>query len=161
MNRIICVALACAMGCFATASLAAPQVVEKPLIAQTLDSFNKDAARIEQQMQSGGLYGNISSGEKAKVDERLKQMRDLLTAHANASTMSEQDKTALANAQEEVNGILSHNDNNRLICEHVAPVGSHRPVTTCRTYGEIMAQRERMENDAMKRSHTPQLKAGG
>jgi len=44
-------------------------------------------------------------------------------------------------AQEEVNGILHHNDNNRLVCEHVAPVGSHLPVTTCRTYGEILGQR--------------------
>lgn len=159
MNRLVPLVLALALAPFAVSSIAG-QVVEKPLVAQTLESFNKDSARIEQQMQSGGLYGYISPSEKATVADRLNQMRELLATHANASDLPAKDKTALANAQEEINGILAHNDNNRLVCEHVAPVGSHRPITTCHTYGEIMAQRERMENDAMKRSRTPQLKAG-
>jgi coenzyme F420-reducing hydrogenase alpha subunit len=159
MNRMFPLALALALAPFAVHSHAA-QVEQKPLVAQTLDAFTGDSARIEQQMQPGGLYDHISSSEKARVDERLKEMHNLLAAHANAADMPEQDKIALANAQEEINGILSHNDNNRLICEHVAPVGSHRPITTCRTYGEIMARHERMEHDLTKQLSTPQLRGG-
>ena len=45
-----------------------------------------------------------------------------------------------------MNGLLKHNDANRLVCESRAPVGSHLPVTTCRTFGEI----ERGRADANK-----------
>ncbi|HZW51134.1 MAG TPA: hypothetical protein VFF05_04685, partial [Rudaea sp.] len=88
-------------------------------------------------------------------------MQKLLAAHANAADMQPSDKVALLNAQEEINGILNHNDNNRLVCEHVAPVGSHRPITTCHTYAEIMQQRERTQHDMERRLSTPQLKSGG
>lgn len=159
MNRMFPFALALVLASFAIHSHAA-QVVQKPLVAQTLDAFTKDSARIEQQMQPGGLYEHISSSEKARVDERLKEMHNLLTANASSADMPEQNKIALANAQEEINGILSHNDNNRLICENEAPVGSHRPITTCRTYSQVMAQRERVQHDLTKQLSTPQLRAG-
>jgi hypothetical protein len=45
----------------------------------------------------------------------------------------------LFNAQEEVNGILKHNDNNRLVCESRAPIGSNILRTTCHTHGQIEA----------------------
>ncbi|MGH8091782.1 MAG: hypothetical protein ACREO6_10055, partial [Rudaea sp.] len=143
-----------------SAAHAAPAAV-KPMVAQTLDSFNRDAARVRQQMQSGGQYGYISATDKSRVEARLADMQNLLTAHANASDMSQQDKISLFNAQEEINGILDHNDNNRLVCEHVAPVGSHRPITTCHTYAEIMRQRENTLHDLERRESTPQLKGGG
>jgi len=118
------------------------QVVEKPLVAQTLEAFNQESAHIREQMQPGGVYGYIRSGDKARVEARLDTMEKLLQAHAAQSDMPQADKIALANAQEEVNGILKHNDNNRLVCESRAPVGSHIPVTTCRTYGEIEQMRQ-------------------
>lgn len=125
-----------------SAFAAESKVVEKPLVAQSLESFNLESARIREQMQPGGVYGFIRSGEKSRVEARLDTMQRLLTAHATQSDMPQSDKLALVNAQEEVNGILRHNDNNRLVCESRAPVGSHIPVTTCRTYGEIEQTRQ-------------------
>ena len=116
------------------------QVVEKPLVAQSLDSFNAEAAKIREQMHPCGVYGHIAPKDKGRVEERLEQIQKLLSSHASDRDLRREDKVALLNAQEEVNGILRHNDNNRLVCEHVAPVGSHVPVTTCRTYGEILEQ---------------------
>jgi len=133
----------------------------KPLVAQTLNSFEQDSARIRKDMQPGGKYGYISNTERSRVEARLADMQNLLTAHANASDMRETDKVALLNAQEEINGILDHNDNNRLVCEHIAPVGSHRPITTCHTYAEIMRQRENTQHDLEHRESTPQLRGGG
>lgn len=163
MNRIVMFAAVLVLApcaAFVSAAHAAPAAA-KPLVAQTLDSFKQDAARIRTDMQPGGKYGYISATDKARVEARLTDMQNLLTAHANASDMSQTDKIALFNAQEEINGILNHNDNDRLVCEHVLPVGSHIPVTTCHTYAEIMAQRERTQHDLERAQSTPQLKAGG
>jgi hypothetical protein len=123
------------------------KVIEKPLVGQSLDSFNQESAMIREQMRPGGLYGFIKSGDRSRVEGRLDQMQKLLMAHATESNMPQADKIALANAQEEVNGILRHNDNNRLVCESRAPVGSHIPVTTCRTYGEIEQMRQASVKD--------------
>ena len=117
-----------------------PKPVEKPLVAQSLDSFNTEAARIREQMQGNGVYGHISAKDKGRVEERLDQIGKLLATHTGDGDLRREDKVTLLNAQEEVNGILRHNDNNRLVCEHTAPVGSHVPVTTCRTYGEVLEQ---------------------
>lgn len=131
-----------------------------PMVGQTLNSFEQDSARIRKDMQPGGKYGYISNIERSRVEDRLADMQKLLAAHADAADMQPSDKVALLNAQEEINGILNHNDNNRLVCEHVAPVGSHRPITTCHTYAEIMQQRERNQHDMERRLSTPQLKSG-
>ena len=133
---------------------------EKPLVARTYESFQKDSARIHQQMQPGGVYEHTPASDQARVDARLGDMSRLLQAHSSQSEMSETDKVALLNAQEEINGILLHNDNNRLVCEHVAPVGSHRPVTTCQTYGEKMVRQQRDQKYLQDRLATPQRAAG-
>lgn len=125
-----------------SAFAAESMVVEKPVVAQSLESFNLESAKIREQMQPGGLYDHIRSPDKAKVEARLDSMQRLLQAHATQSDMPQADKLALFNAQEEVNGILRHNDNNRLVCESRAPIGSHIPVKTCRTYGEIEETRQ-------------------
>ncbi|HST28988.1 MAG TPA: hypothetical protein VLK26_11545 [Rudaea sp.] len=142
------------------AAHAAPAAV-KPLVAQTLNAFEQDSARIRKEMQTGGKYGYISNTERSRVEARLADMQKLLGAHPDAADMQPDEKVALFNAQEEINGILDHNDNNRLVCEHVAPVGSHRPITTCHTYAEIMRQRENTQHDLERRESTPQLKGGG
>ena len=118
------------------------QVIEKPLIGQTLDSFTQESASIREQMQPGGIYGFMKAADKARVETRLGDMQKLLQDHAKDTGMGQNDKIALVNAQEEVNGLLRHNDSNRLVCERRAPVGTNIPVTTCRTYGEIEEQRE-------------------
>jgi len=40
----------------------------------------------------------------------------------------------LFNKQEEANGVLKHNDANRLVCESRKPIGSNIPVNTCYTF---------------------------
>ena len=139
----------------------ANDTAEKPLVARTFDTFKQDAARIRQQMRAGGVYEHTSATEQSRVETRLGDMYKLLEAHSAQDAMSETDKVALLNAQEEINGILQHNDNNRLVCEHVAPVGSHRPVTTCQTYGEMMVRQENAQKYMQDRMRTPQTKGGG
>jgi hypothetical protein len=136
---------------------AANETAEKPLVAHTFEAFKQDSARIRKQMQPGGVYEHTSANEQERVEAQLGAMYKLLEAHSAQAEMSESDKVAMLNAQEEINGILQHNDNNRLVCEHVAPVGSHRPVTTCQTYGQLMARQQADQKSLQDRLRTPQL----
>ena len=141
-------------------ALCAAGVADKPLVAKTFDAFKQDAAHIHQQLQPGGQYEHTPDADKERVDARLKDMSRLLEAHSTQAEMNETDKVVLLNAQEEINGILQHNDNNRLVCEHVAPVGSHRPVTTCQTYGQMMARERNDQKYLQDRMRTPQNRVG-
>ena len=97
--------------------------------------------KIREQMQPGGIYGLIKPADRSRVETRLGDMQKLLQDHSSEGDMPRADKIRLTNAQEEVNGILRHNDNNRLVCERRAPLGSNIPVTTCRSYGEMETER--------------------
>jgi hypothetical protein len=119
------------------------KVVEKPMASDSIDSFEKQSVHVHEQMKPGGIYEHISSTDKLRVDARLGDMQKMLESHPAqpVNDWQQSEKVALFNAQEEVNGILKHNDNNRLICEHHAPVGSNVPVTTCETFGELADRR--------------------
>jgi len=125
---------------------AGDQIVEKPLVAQSLDGFRKESGAIRDGMQPGGRYEFLKTADRDRVEARLKTMEAVLQKHAGQNDLNSADKITLVNAQEEINGILKSNDSNRLVCESRAPIGSHIPVKTCRTYGEIEMQRQ----EAMK-----------
>jgi hypothetical protein len=138
------VKLLSAFGCFllVTAAYAADdRVIEKPLIAQTLDAFHKESGEIREQMKTGGRYEFLKHDERSKIEARLGTMEGILQKHVDQNDLSSNDKIAMLNAQEEVNSILKHNDSNRLVCENRAPLGSNLPIKTCRSYGEIERQR--------------------
>jgi hypothetical protein len=162
MNRctIFCLTLIATTLLQPVAAHADTAVVQKPLVGQTLDSFSQESAKIREQMQPNGVYGHISSADKSRVETRLADMEKMLQAHAGENSLTQADKVALANQQEEVNGILRHNDNNRLICESRAPVGSHVPVTKCRSYGEIADERKETQ-DFMRRTDVTSQPVGG
>ena len=134
-------AFVCLMLVTASAGAADDRVVEKPLIAQTLDGFHKESGTIREEMKPGGRYEFLKNDERAKIEARMATMENVLEKHAGQNDLSTNDKITLVNAQEEVNSILKHNDANRLICESRAPIGSNLPVKTCRTYGEVERQR--------------------
>jgi hypothetical protein len=112
-------------------------VVEKPVLADTPDKFAEQTQRIHEDMQTGGRYEFARAADRIKVDALLDKMAGLLQKAGSVDAMNHDTRVALFNAQAEVNGILKHNDSNRMVCESRQPVGSHIPVTTCRTYGEI------------------------
>lgn len=123
------------------------KVAQKPLVGETLESFNQDVAKVEAGMHPGGRYEFISPAERSRVEAGFAQMRDILTRNAGQSDLKIDDKVVLFNTQEQVNGILTHTDRNRLVCEHSLPVGSHIPVTSCHTLAEIMREHQILQHD--------------
>jgi hypothetical protein len=113
-------------------------------IADTKENFADQATAIRQQMKSGGRWEFVSGDERTTVEKRLDEITALLGNASTAGELQPKDKAAVLTAQEEVNAILSKKDGRRLICQSVAPTGSHRKQMQCRSY----AERERERRDA-------------
>jgi hypothetical protein len=126
--------------------------------ADTAELFAATEASIRKDMEKDGRFEFITPAEKAAANHDLDTMMDLLKKAGSVSVMSMQDKVALFNTQEHLNGILTHSDSERLVCERNDKVGSHIQTTTCRTYGEIQRVR-RDTQDLLSRnmSNDPQL----
>jgi hypothetical protein len=112
-------------------------VIEKPVFADTPDKFAEQTQRIHTDMQVGGRYEFTNPTDRRSVDRLLGQMAAMLQGAGSVEAMNHDMRIVLFNDQEEVNGILKHNDSNRLVCESRAPIGSNILRTTCHTYGQI------------------------
>jgi hypothetical protein len=112
-------------------------VIIKPVFADTPDKFAEQTQRIHTDMQVGGRYEFTNPADKRTIDRLLGQMANRLQSAGSVEAMNHDMRLALFNDQEEVNGILKHNDSNRLVCESRAPIGSNILRTTCHTYGQI------------------------
>lgn len=126
----------------ATCGTAAFGAVDEPVQATTKDAFVTVAANVRHEMDGGGRYAYVKSAEREKVEAALARMQALFDKAGSVDAMSGTDRIALFNAQESVNAVLELRDRDRLVCERGAVPGSRIVSTTCRTYGEIEAQRE-------------------
>lgn len=129
-------------------AFAADKVNEKRVTAESADTSEKFAqlvAAVHAEMAEGGHYEFIRPDAKAQVDTDLAAMSALMQKAGSVAQMNQDDKIQLFNHQEHVNGILTHSDSNRLICERRSPVGSNIPITMCKTVGEIEHERRKSQ----------------
>jgi hypothetical protein len=136
---------------------ASDKVIEKRVTADAQDTPEKFGQLIEelhQEMGPGGRYEFIRAESKVQVDADLEVMQAMLKKSGSVARMSKQEQVELFNRQEHLNGVLMHNDGNRLVCEHRPPMGSNIPVTMCKTVAEIEKERRDVQKtlqDADKR----------
>lgn len=125
--------------------------------AENKADFAAVVIAVQKQMNPGGRYGYIDKKEHEDVNTGLAYMQSLFDKYNSVDQMDQNTKVDLFNHQEAVNAILTRRDNNRLVCENTAPVGSHIARTTCRTYGAIEQDRRNTQQalDGMKRVQTP------
>lgn len=101
---------------------------------------------VHQQMQPGGHYEFISQKNREKVDANFNDMQSLFDKYDTVEQMNQNEKIQLFNDQETINAILTRNDDKRLVCESVAPLGSHIPKKICRTFRDIEVERRGTQN---------------
>lgn len=119
----------------------ADEVVRTPVNADTPDKLKAVINSIESEFSSGGRYEFLSASDHAALNALFFQMMTMLEKSTPAA-MTERDRVALFNAQEKVNGLLTHSDRNRLVCEHSASLGTHIQSNTCHTVAEIELRRK-------------------
>ena len=126
--------------------VAADKVVEKPVAADTPEKFAQVSTEIRKEMGPEGRYEFIRADDKAKANADLDAIAAMLQKSGSVSAMAQGDQVKLFNTQEHLNGILTHNDRNRLVCERQKPIGSNIPQNSCKTVAEI----EKMRRDSQK-----------
>jgi hypothetical protein len=124
----------------------ADEVIKNRVSADTAEKFQAVAEEVRDEMGIGGRYEFIHADEKAKVESDLNAMAAMLQKSGSVSAMSQPEKVQLFNTQEHLNGVLTHSDRNRLVCEHSAPVGTSIPRTTCQTVAELERNRKEGQN---------------
>ena len=135
---MLCAACVLALGC---GQALADQVIEKRVAADTPEKFQQIAADIRKDMNPGGRYEFMRSDEKAKAENDLDAIMKMLQDSGSVSVMKHEQQVQLFNVQENLNGLLTHSDRNRLVCEKNATVGTHIQTTTCKTVGDIERER--------------------
>lgn len=128
--------------------------------AQNKQEFAAVVAAVHQQMQPGGRYEHVSASEAVNINQRFADMQTLFDRYGTVDKMNQNEKIQLFNDQEFVNAALTKRDNKRLVCEQIAPVGSHIPRTSCRTYGDIMQSQRDTQQVLMKMQQTQPSKGG-
>ena len=122
--------------CAASVAFASDKV-EKRVAADNSEKFAQTAQAVRADMGAGGRYEFIKPADRAKVEDDLNAMGEILQKAPSVAALSQQDQLKLFNTQENLNGILTHSDRDRMVCERRAPVGTNIPINTCNTVGEI------------------------
>jgi hypothetical protein len=103
-------------------------------------SFPALAAILHAEMRTGGRFAYVTPEERARIDAALERMARMLAGKRSLADLTEVERVAVFNGQEEVNGILAKRDAERLVCQRRLLPGSHRKETVCETYGDQMAR---------------------
>jgi len=120
----------------------ADEVVKKPVDkADTPEKLQAMIDSIHAEMAPEKRYEYMNPTERRDVDSDFAKMMALMTKAGSVSAMKEGDRVALFNTQEHVNGILTHTDRNRVVCERHQKLGSNLPVNECSTVAEIERNR--------------------
>ncbi len=128
--------------------------------AENKADFAAVVSAVQSQMVPGGRYGFVDKKEREDVNQGLGYMQNLFDKYGTVAGMDQKTQMDLFNHQEAVNAILTRRDSNRLVCESVAPMGSHIPRKTCRTYGEIEQEHQNTRQLMDNFKNVPQFKSG-
>lgn len=122
---------------FAVNAAAAADKPAPAVNADTKESFATVSGWVQKEMHAGGRYEHVTDSERSTVEGKLASMSALLDKKGSVAQMNDAEKTQMFNDQEQVNAILAHRDGDRLVCQTVAPVGSHIPVKSCKTARQL------------------------
>lgn len=153
------VAAACLLFVAFAVSASAADKPAPAVNADTKETFATVSGWVQKEMSAGGRYEHVTDNERTTVQGKLAAMSALLDKHGSVAQMSDADKTEMFNDQEQVNAILAHRDGDRLVCQSVAPVGSHIPVKTCKTARQMEGDQREAQKFIQDRQNV-QFKSG-
>lgn len=122
------------------------QAREKKVVVNAANSadFTTVVKEVRAQMAPGGRFDLINGADRQRLEKSIAEMQALFDKRGAVSSMTAPEKITLFNDQEVVNGILAHDDADRVICKTEMPMGSLIPKATCRS----RRSREMQQRDA-------------
>lgn len=129
--------------------------------AESRADFGDMVTAVKKEMLPGGRYEFVSSSERRTIDARLAEMQSLFNRFETVSAMDKDAKFQLYVDQEDVNAILTHRDDRRMVCVSERPIGSLIPKRTCRTYGAMEHDRQNAQEEMIRSARPGFIQAEG
>lgn len=111
------------------------------------NQFDQVMDLIEQEMAPGGVYAEVAPQDQDSVRVALARMAKLLEGHDSISELSEEQKVALLNDQEQVNAILTGNKKDQLQCQRRDLPGTRLKQSVCETKGDAVTRRDQSRQE--------------
>lgn len=116
--------------------------------ALPLGAVRTQQAEIRAGVQAGtGRYALLSERERNQLLDRQVRMLRMIDGKQTSAELGEGDKVALFNDLEWISAMLNRSEDDRMVCERRAVLGSHHKQRVCMTVGQkrIAAERARQE----------------
>ncbi len=148
-------------GLFLVATAAQASDSRPNLAASDYAGFQAQSQVIRRDLNEGKLYSELDQKQREEVTAALDRIDAALQSHGNAAALPEETKLRVFNDQELVNAILTKGrEDSRLLCTRETPVGSHRPVNSCKTVAERRRERDRSQDTMRVLQRAPALPSG-
>lgn len=121
------------------------------LDATSAADFRAQADELRREMAPGGKYEKLTPVEQARVGKQLDRLQVMYDKRADGDSISNSDQIVLVNASEEINAVLSGDEDQKLVCEQVRKLGSNRTEKVCLTVAQRKAAREAAKADMNER----------
>lgn len=98
-------------------------------------------------MARSGPYKDMSSSTRTQLLNRQTEMLSIIEGKAGPSELNEDQRTRVFNSLEWIEATINQAEDERLICERRATIGSNRKERVCRTAAQIREDRERAREE--------------
>ena len=130
--------------------------VASPASAQVGDALSFDEVRTQQaeiRADAGarrGVYENLSERQHRQLEDRQDALLRMIEGKQSPRELSEPQRMDLFNQLEAIEALVNQAEDQRLICERVATIGTNRKERVCKT---VAQRREEMRfaQDALNR----------
>jgi hypothetical protein len=114
--------------------------------AGELPDIHAQQVQLRQQALAGqGRFKDLGAAERQALVAQQDRFLALTKGRQSLDELSMDDKLAAINTLEAINATITRAEDERLICERIKQVGSHRPTRICRTVAELREARQAAE----------------
>jgi hypothetical protein len=121
---------------------------EQPIVVDTraeLIRAQQETIRSEA-LGKKGRYRDMEPATRDRLFQVQDQVFASLEGKSSSKELNAQDQVTLFNALEEISAIVNAAEENRMVCERVRRVGSHRYENVCKTVAQRRLERDTARN---------------
>ncbi len=134
--------------------LSAPSAFANTPESLDAQAIRTQQAKIRSDAEAGtGRYASLDKRKRAELFSRQDRVLLLIGGIEVTTELDETRRIALFNELEAIGAIVNFDDDDRLICERIRPVGSNRPTTLCKSVAQRRLERERAQTDIVRRDN--------
>ncbi|RDZ26784.1 hypothetical protein [Lysobacter silvisoli] len=124
-------------------ALTAPQAFAADYAAQEAQAIRNQQAEIRAGVEArSGRYKDMSGETRATLLTKQSEVLRTLEGKQSTAELTEQQKIDVFNSLEWIEAAINNADDERLVCERRAVLGSNRKERVCRTASQMRAERE-------------------